>query len=434
MQPRHPHRPVVRAVRRELGPPRPPAGRRRIGARLRALLLLAVIVGGGWYLWHQNRAPQAASEPVVAVRSGAVEQGLDVDALIVRREQVVTAPVAGQVRRLAAEGERVRVGAAVVEIGPASPDPAGGGSAAGGSSPAQPREGQPVAAPGATAARREYDRLNGEIYRLVVEMNTAKYAGEAEKASTLEAEINQLVLRQVALLGQLDQGTPPAPAPAPAPAPPLQNPRPDSTRVTSQVAGILLYQTDGLEGVLAPGESERWTPSWVRGLPYPDLKQTRQETVAAGQPLFKVVDDLDLELVVVVPASRFTPSQRTIMAEEGLAVRLAGKERPLTARLIRMAEEGEELLLHLTIPLPTSETLRVRRMRVRLLLETFEGIVVPRSAIDVQDGQTGLWVRSGSGYQFTQVRVIGGNPDEVVVEGELAPDAVVLRQPPPPAR
>lgn len=440
MQPRHPRRPIIRTVRREIAlprPPRPSARRKRVGARLRALLLLAVVAGGGWHLWQQSRAPRVTAQPVVAVRSGAVEEALEADALIVRIEQVVTAPVAGRVRRLAAEGERVRVGAPVVEILSGSPAPAAREPAAGQTTGGTTQAGQPVATTGATAAQREYDQVSGEIYRLAVALNTAKYGGEAEKVPALEAEIDGLARRQAVLSSQLHQSSShevPRPEPAPITQPTSTTPSADGTRVTSQVAGIVLYQTDGLEEVLTPEQAQAWTPSWLRALPYPDLKKTGEVAVVPGQPVFKVVDDLDLEMIVVVPAGRLTPSQRTILAESGVLLRIAGKERPMTARLRRMAEEGDSLLLHLTVPVPSSEALRVRRMRVQLLLETFEGIIVPRSAIDVQGGRTGVWVWARGEYTFTPVRTVGGNRDEVAVEGDLPPDAQVLRQLPPPGR
>ncbi|MFZ5815525.1 MAG: HlyD family efflux transporter periplasmic adaptor subunit [Bacillota bacterium] len=414
MQPRPPRRPTVRAVRRELEKPRPAWRPRRAGARLRALLLLALLTAGGWFLWQRVGAP--APPPVVAVRHGAVEAVLEADAWLVRKERVVTAPVAGQVRRLAAEGERARVGGAVVEIGPESARP-----------PATAGAAPPPADAGRAATQREYDRLSTEIYRLAAAVNEARFAGQAEQAAALQAELDDLALRQAALVGQL-------PAPSPEEQPSRPSPSPAATRVTTEVAGVVLYQTDGLESILTPAGAERWTPSWVRALPLPDLKQTGREQVAAGQPLFKVVDDLHLELILVVPAERLTPSQRTIMAEDGVKVRIPGRERPLTAHLRRIAEEGEELLLHLEVPLPAAEALRVRRMRVSLLLESFEGAVVPRAAIDVQGGRTGVWVREGRAYQFTPVRVLGGNRTEVAVEGDLAPDAQVLTLLPPPTR
>lgn len=423
MQSKSPRRPYIRAVRREISPPQPKRTARRWGPRSRAALLLAVLAGGGWYFWQQARAPRAL--PVVAVRVGAVEEALEVDALIVRKEQVVTAPVAGRIRRLASEGERVRVGAAVVEIAP-------GDVPAEQTQPAAPAA-SPPANSAAAAARREYDQLSVEIFRLTAALNEAKYGGEIGKAAELQEEADQLARRQIALLDQLQQpessgGAAPRQSGAGAPSDATTEPAGGATPVVTQVAGVVLYQVDGLESMLTLADAERWRPSWIRSLPYPEMARTSEQGAAVGQPLFRVVDDLDLDLIVVVPASRLTPSQRTIMAQDGLTLRLPGSDRAVTARVRRMVEEGEELLVHLTTPLPSPEALRVRRMRINLLLETFEGTVVPRSAIDVREGRTGVWVAAGSTYRFVAVRVVGGNREEVAVTGELAPDSRVLKE------
>lgn len=433
--PRHPRHPHIRAVRREIAPPSPPRKPGRIDRRLGAALLLAALAGGGWYLWQQRSGTRAEVEPVVAIRTGTVAEALEVDGLIIRHEQVVTAPVAGQVRRLAAEGERVRVGAPVVEIGPSSAQPT---EATGQTAGEGQTAGDLAARAGTSAGQREYDRLSVEIYRLAVALSNAKYTGQAEQVAALEADLDRLSRRQNRLLAELpgrngpSDGAQPEPTPAPAPAP--ATPSEGATPVETEVAGIVLYLTDGLETILDPGESDKWTPSWLRSLPYPDLKKTGEEAVAVGQPLFKVVDDLDLELIVVVPSGRLTPSQRTLMAEQGVTLRISGQEEPTTARLRGVVEEGEELLLHLTVPMPASQALRVRRMRVTLLLDSFQGMIVPRSAIDVVDGQTGVWARAGGEYRFSPVRVLGGNRDEVAVEGDLPPDGRVLRVAPPPGR
>lgn len=431
MQPNRPRHPHIRAVRREIDAPAPKRRFRRWGARLRAALLLAVLAGGGWYFWQQVRAPKAGSQAVAIVRHGVVEESLEVDALIIRREQVVTAPVGGQVRRLANEGERVRVGSPVVEIGAGAAAPLVGSSHA-----AQPATAPApsVTAAATSAAQKEYDRLSAEIYQLVAALNEARYSGQAERATSLQVQVDDLARRQIALLSQLQQRQmPQLPGPVTRPSPPPES-TPGATQVTTTAAGVLLYQTDGLESILSPAEADKWSPSWLRALPYPEMAKTSDQGVAPGQPLFKVVDDLQLEMVAVVPAARFTPSQRTIMAQDGVTLWLPGKDRAVTARVERMAEEGEELLLHLSAPLPASEALRVRRMRVRLQLETFEGIILPRSAIDVQDGKTGVWVTDGSTYRFTPVRAIGGNRQEVAVEGDLAPGDQVLKELPPPPR
>lgn len=362
-----------------------------------------------------------------------MEEALEVDALVIRSEQVVVAPVGGVVQRMVADGEKVRLGAPVVAIGPGT---ASGTPPATG--PAQPAESAPPpASPGTSAAQREYDRLSSQIYQLAVARNQAKYAGEAEKAADLEAQLDSLARQQAALIDQLgraeptQQVIPPAPA---IPAAPSQVVDPLATVVTADSGGVVIYRTDGLETVLRPDQADSWSLSWLRSLPYPDPKETGTGAVPAGQPVFKIVNEMDLELIVIIPAERLTEAKRTMIQQDGVTLRIPGKERTLTAQVKAMRQEGEELLLHLVGPLPAADSMAVRRIRATLLMETFEGIVVPRSAIDVQNGEQGVWVHEGGQYRFTPVRVVGGNQQEVAVKGELPPDAMLLQAPPPPER
>lgn len=422
---RHPH---IRAVRREIAPPPPPPPARRGGARLGALLLVAALLGGGWYLLQQRGAPQQAPK-VVAVRKGAVESVVEVDALIARREQVVTAPVGGLVKRLATEGERVRVGTAVVEIDPAvteSANPPPTSTAPPTGAGTTPTRGM------SSAAQREYDRLAEEIFQLVSAYNKAFYGGDWARAESLDEQLDRLGARQAALVAQWYPATTREPEPSatqPNRRGQLIDPSPDATPVSAKGSGVVLYQVDGLEGALNLADTEHWSPSWVRALPYPAQQAGSNGVVGAGQPLFKVVDDLDLDLIAIIPSSRLTPAQRTLMQEGGVAVKIAGRERAVTARVRRMVEEGEELLLHLTVPVPATDALKLRRIRISLLLESYEGVVVPRSAIDVEGGVTGVWLFAHQKYSFIPVRVVGGNQAEVAVLGDLPPDAEILIAP-----
>ncbi len=386
-----------------------------------AVLLIGVAAG---LIWKYAIPSRAALPPLVAVRSGAVEEALEVDALVIRSEQVVVAPTSGSVKRLVGEGEKVRLGAPVVAISPATA-----------SAPAvPPAPVQPVANPGTSAAEREYDRLTGQIYQLAVALNQAKYGGETEKAAELEEQLDSLARQQAALL---DQTGTEAPSPISQVLPPTgdpDSPDPLATRVVADAGGIVLYQTDGLEAVLTPEQAETWTASWIRSLPYPEQKQTGSGLVAPGQPLFKVVDEMDLELMIIVPAQRLTGARRTLIQQDGITLRLPNSERTLAARVKSLREEGEDLLIHLVVPMPASEVLSVRRLRATLLMEVFEGIIIPRSAIDVQDGKQGVWTYEAGTYEFLPVRVVGGNQQEIAVTGDLDPDAQVLQTPPPSVR
>ena len=421
------------------------------------------------------------------MRVGALTSSLEADALLVRRERVHLAPYSGVVQRLADDGERVRVGSQVVGITPGLAGPADPGTPTQPKTPTQSEtSGKPsqgtspetatpaktdtptLALPAqASPAKLEYDRLASEIYATALQLSQARYQGGDTGA--YQDRLDQLTVSQAELLPALRgeaEEVPPSPAPLPpagadqagsaeAPQPEAADPEPSDPASTdasgagssadpvppaapglrtlgTEEAGVVIYQVDGLESVLTPEAVAEWTPSDLLGLPYPDTQAAGEATVAEGGPLFKLVNDLSLEMLILAPASSLSSAQRATMANQGVTLAMAGRDRPLAAEVVRIAEEGEHLLLHLSMPLPSQDALRLRRMRVELLLDEYEGTIVPRTAVDVRQGRTGVWVAEGSRFRFVPVRVVGGSQQEVAVEAALAPDAMVLPNPPPP--
>jgi len=415
---------------------------RRLRRRRRwpLFLLTAAAVASAAYLLRTVPVSTGSGPdlPLAGVRVGSLAVTLEADAVLVRHEQVVRAPQPGLVRRLATEGGRVRVGGAVVEFvpGAAPTSPTPGGTAPGvldgsGAEPTAP-----------SVARLEYERLAAEIYATAVAPNEAQY--QRQPTSAYRERLDELARAQDALLPALRKeaawaGT--EAAPLASPSPPSSVTAPVSTTaqgdaqvqvITTRTSGVVLYQTDGLEEVLTPEAVAGWGPKSLLNLPYSDVTEIAEGPVGQGAALFKLVDDLRVEMLILVPAERLSPAARSDLLTNGVTLKVPGRELPLEATVLRIAEEGEHVLLHLGTPLPSPDALRVRRMRVSLLLTEYAGTILPRSAVDVEGGRTGVWVARRNGFSFVPVRVLGGTDGEVAVEAVLSPDAQVLTEPPPP--
>ncbi|MDB4894894.1 MAG: hypothetical protein JWN15_1156 [Firmicutes bacterium] len=410
----------IRSVRRRIVPVPPNRG------WWRTWLIAGLTAGGfagalflGYRLW-----PSPAVTATVPLKHGTVEQSVLTNALVVRREQVVTAPIAGGVSQLVAEGERVRVGTPVVRIGPggASAAAAAAGAAVPGTEPGG------LAAAERDALAETVRQLDARLYQLAVSRSQAKAKGDAAEATRLQAELDATAARQTDVVRQLNGG---AVSPAPgATAPPggalaATVPMRDGT-VTAETAGVLIYHVDGLEEALSPSGADAWRPSWFRTLAVPLLRNTGAGQVAAGAPLFKIVDNISPGLVLVVPADIVAG----LPAGSWVQIRLTGRDGLLPAKITGMVPEGSDVLLHLSAPAFPEELIGRRKLQLSLVLADYTGKVVPRSAVDVRDGLQGVWIWDGKQPEFRPAPVIGGNEQEVVLETDL-PDATrILRTAP----
>jgi putative membrane fusion protein len=195
--------------------------------------------------------------------------------------------------------------------------------------------------------------------------------------------------------------------------------------VATEAAGILSYQVDGLESTLVSSTSKDWTPALIRSLMPQPYKLG--EIAAKGDPVFKVVDNLNLGLLTVVPAGTLDG----IPPDTRVLLRLPGRAgAPVAARVTRWEPVGGEMLILLTAPVFPEDFTQIRRVKATLVFGSFSGAVVPRSAIDVRDGLQGIWVIEGRKQIFRPVQVVGGNQEEVALETDLQSGARVLKQAP----
>lgn len=316
---------------------------------------------------------------------GRLRLSVDGEALVVRREQVLFANLAGQVEPVVREGERVARGTLVVRVTPGLPE-------------------EQVAAEqaraGAALAETERRAILDEQSPLA---KKAAGSGASSKALSASRADREAELRQVSaqLAGVAEQ-------------------------LRAAKGGTVSYYTDGLEGVLGPqslpallkasesvGElAAAVAPGQVR----------EGAAVKPGAPVAKVVDNFQVWLVVdLAPGSGGT----ALPGEGGrVRLRLRGKGRPESAEatgvVVGRQESKERVRLVISPVEYWPELGRLRTAELQLSLGEYEGVQVPRSSVIGRDGVQGVMVESWRGRQFQAVTVRGGDREWLVVDGLAA--------------
>lgn len=202
--------------------------------------------------------------------------------------------------------------------------------------------------------------------------------------------------------------------------------------LTAERPGIVSYRVDGLEAELSPHTLDWATattaamatdtlgapgPEWLQGLPVRRV-QAPGEQVAAGQPVFKLVDNSGLWLAVSGPAE----SLRAVLPGDWVRVEfpaLSSRAYDFSVTYKSAPRAGQSLLtLVAEDPFPEALVL-IRRTPARLVLGRWQGWVVPRQALTVSGGRAGVEVKTATGGRFVPVTVLGQNESEAAVEGEL---------------
>jgi len=352
---------------------------------------------------------------VVAARDGGVEEVLSGQAFIIREEVVLKSPVTGTVVLSLAEGERARHGAEVARL-----------------SDTQERRQAEALMARLEAELAAYDETHGaeqealqdkvaqtraeveveadRLRRACLEGDSAaiKRSADALRAlgrSLAEAQTRLTALEEgrAALARQLDtarlaleQSVFPVSAPMP---------------------GLVSYRFDGLEGVLTPDNVGSYGTRQILSLVGHQAVVADGDRIASGQPVAKIVSNSGAYLSVVV-----TNSQADSLAEVSrVTLRFPEfdglKETGASLYHVGARERNGYCLVTYVSDELLDDMVSVRQTETRIVLDTYHGTIVPRSAVVERDGQTGVFVLIRGKCRFQPVTVKGGNELEVVVEG-----------------
>jgi putative membrane fusion protein len=382
---------------------------------------LLVLAAGLVYLKPRLLAPVET----VRLQQGTVAVAMETRALMIRRETVHLSPSSGTAVRLVQDGERVRVGTAVAALETSPLSPPAARPAASGPTPGAPAGSASDTAAALAQAKVELSVLAAELFRLAVQLRDAQSREDIAAAEELQVRLDELAVQEERLaqtLSQLERGEPVyVPTPPTAPAPPA-----DRLPVIATAAGVAVFSVDGLEQAAAPAAVPILTPAMVQAF-QPAIRPVGEGPVAAGQPLFKIVETSGVWVALVFP--REWAGHLTV--DSVLEVNLPEfADQRLSLRVRRIAEEGGSVLLVLTPEQVPAELIASRRPLLRLVFEEYTGLVVPVTALDRSGPQPGVWVDEGGRSRFHPVRIAGQNETMAALETDLPEGTAVLTAPP----
>ena len=172
-------------------------------------------------------------------------------------------------------------------------------------------------------------------------------------------------------------------------------------------AGYFSSHVDGYESLLTPerldgltaGELERLSALSVSGLP------EQYGKLCLGQTWYFVAA---------------LPAERAAQCAEGdrLTVRLSGvRELRMQVRRVGAEENGMRVLV-LSSSQYLQEVTALRKQYAELIFQTYEGLRVPKKALYVENGETGVYVLEGARVQWKPVEVLFEQDDSFLVAWE----------------
>ena len=394
--------------------------RGRAGVLMAAGLLFVLAAWLGQAAWRLGREAMVRAIPVQAA---AVERKVPVEAWILRREWVLHAPASGYLVPLARAGQHVPKNAVVAEVVDRVERASLGqeleelerelarvAEALQAQKQAEAafrrdREQQEAALEGQIAFAAAFDRTS-ELESLLQlrdrfrEEAARHEAALAAQRAELEADRERLESRRQSVLQRLQSAT---------------------DLIRAPEAGRFDLQLDGLEEWLQPGRAGELSPRVVKGLEARPRHFSAGDRVVAGQPVARLVDPHQVWVYLFLPSGHGLQPGRQVLFQFGEA-------QPVAARVREVTFFGEENGVLIELQAIPEEVLEARRVRGVLILDRWEGVVVPESALVVRNGVTGMLVEATGGRLFTRVQVKGSDGKWAAVSG-LRPGSRVVVNP-----
>lgn len=211
--------------------------------------------------------------------------------------------------------------------------------------------------------------------------------------------------------------------------------------ITAPVAGIVSYQTDGLENVYTSKNLQVLPVSKLRSMEIKLVKFTDGIQVEEGKPAAKIVNNLDPINILGVISKEKAPAG---LLETGRQVRVRFDKNQTAPVYLSVADnffQGQANLYRLLLRNYSDKFISPRTVSFELILKRLEGFIIPAEALTERgfetrvEGNTERKVEVGEIYiiykqavKRKKVEVIGQINDKVAVGG-LEPGVGVVQNP-----
>lgn len=347
---------------------------------------------------------QNVNTKMVVAKWGEIEKGIWTDALFLREETIIRAPLDGELVIKVDSGTRVPCGELLsyINAGSQSVNTSQLNLKAQMELESLIREEQ--------AFRVDLERINTEIKDITLQLKKNK-----KKAKTMAADL-EFLKREKKRITRLQIETH-------AKLVELRNKihvqLEQQCLVMAPEPGFIYYEYDGWEERLLPGEFQQIQEEDIKR-EY-KLKKTGT-TIQRGEIIGKIIHPFRQIIMVTVDLTKTgipDPHTRWWMAN-GNAIH------PLKVLWVNQLAQNKAMVALEDLNFPFAN-LSHRRSKIFLIYRKICGIVIPRRSIFIKQGQTQVKVLKGDGFEFKNIRIVETDDHNAIVEGLEFGTAIISR-------
>jgi putative membrane fusion protein len=190
-------------------------------------------------------------------------------------------------------------------------------------------------------------------------------------------------------------------------------------------SGVVCYHPDGLEELATADILDKLPPSRIRELKSEPIDVRRQETVDAGEPVARIIDNLEPTLIYAeIPFGLFAEP----LTEGGNIRFVIGKDGDSyeKAKIVALKGSGDKAEMVLALPTYRQDLIDRRQVEMKVLVRRFAGVVVPVAALVPKEGKNGVYTVHKGVVRWREVQVESRLKEQATVEGITPGTRIVL--------
>ncbi len=185
--------------------------------------------------------------------------------------------------------------------------------------------------------------------------------------------------------------------------------------INADRSGYFVSSVDGYENVLLCENIESVTPEYIDNLTAETIKDTAVGKIVSGYTWY-IAAKVDIGESVKYKTGDELTLKTTIKSTPELKVVL---------EKINTSSNENSAVMIFSCQQMNSELAAMRKGAFTIINSTYSGLKIPTKALRVQDGKTGVFVRSGMTVKFVGVNVIHRTDEYIICEQEVSNDTVL---------
>ncbi|MGN1320241.1 MAG: HlyD family efflux transporter periplasmic adaptor subunit, partial [Acutalibacteraceae bacterium] len=185
--------------------------------------------------------------------------------------------------------------------------------------------------------------------------------------------------------------------------------------ITTDTSGYFVSSIDGYENLLSCDDIDNITPEFLDSLKAEEINENAVGKIVSGY-------------VWYIAAKVSIEDSMQYKTGDTLTVKTSLKSNPelnVTVEKINTSKSDDSVVLILSCQQMNSELASMRKGNMTIIKSTYSGLKLPKKALRVQDGKTGVFVRSGATLKFVTVNVIYSTDEYIICEQQTSNDDVL---------